>query len=380
MHILSLQPYYGGSHQAFQLGWQRHSRHRWTILTLPPRHWKWRMRHAAVHFSEVLGKEHIATDFDAIFCSDFLNLAEFRGLVGQPWMNLPTVAYFHENQFAYPSRRYDERDLHFGFTNFTTCLAADQIWFNSAFNRDSFFQHLHSACQKWPDFPPKNAIESLPEKSRVQPPGIQVGQTVNCPNPSAKNEPLKLVWAARWEHDKNPHLLLLALRQLLTRNFDFRISIVGESFRRVPEAFDLIRQEFGERIDRWGFQSPETYRQTLGEADVFLSTADHEFFGIAAAEAIAWGAFPLLPDRLAYPEMVGAGHLPTRRDLFLYDGTVAELAKKLEYFRDNQNTESVQNARANLQSELIQRLAWSVRATSMDDQIEQIASHGSPTR
>ncbi|GAH62988.1 unnamed protein product, partial [marine sediment metagenome] len=43
MRILALEPYYGGSHEAFLTGWTRRSRHDWTLLTLHANHWKWRM-------------------------------------------------------------------------------------------------------------------------------------------------------------------------------------------------------------------------------------------------------------------------------------------------------------------------------------------------
>ena len=54
MHILALNTYHGGSHQAFLENWQANSEHQWTTLTLPAYHWKWRMRHAAVTFAEQL--------------------------------------------------------------------------------------------------------------------------------------------------------------------------------------------------------------------------------------------------------------------------------------------------------------------------------------
>ena len=48
LRILALEPYYGGSHQAFLDGWAAHSCHDFTLVTLPAFHWKWRMRHAAI--------------------------------------------------------------------------------------------------------------------------------------------------------------------------------------------------------------------------------------------------------------------------------------------------------------------------------------------
>lgn len=376
MHILSLQPYFGGSHKAFQIEWQQHSRHQWTVLTLPPRHWKWRMRHAAVHFAEQLRNEHANTKFDALFCSDFLNLAEFRGLADRSIRDLPTVLYFHENQFAYPSRRYDERDLHFGFTNFTSCLAADQVWFNSDFNHHSFFEGLEAACKKWPDYPPLQAVECIREKCRIEPPGIHVPTTGT--DRLIAIDPVEIVWAARWEHDKNPALLLAALREFRKREIDFRISVIGESFRRIPDEFSQIQSEFESQIDRWGYQSSDDYWFALQDTPVFVSTADHEFFGISAAESIACGAFPLLPNRLAYPELVRVSRDSEREKLFLYDGTPSDLAEKLEYFCRHAFTEKLQQTRMQLQAEIASDLGWQTRAPLMDDQIEGICVTFSP--
>ena len=116
---------------------------------------------------------------------------------------------------------------------------------------------------------------------------------------------------------------------LKDRGVAFRISVIGEQFREAPEAFEWARQYFAEHIDRWGYQeSREQYEQALTQADVFVSTARHEYFGITAVEAILAGAFPLLPRRLAYPEILRLGDDEHAEDFF-YDGSVTHLAKKL---------------------------------------------------
>ena len=51
--------------------------------------------------------------WDAIFCSDMLNLPEFLGFAPRAVRSRPSVAYFHENQLTYPDDRKDPRDIHF---------------------------------------------------------------------------------------------------------------------------------------------------------------------------------------------------------------------------------------------------------------------------
>lgn len=96
-----------------------------------------------------------------------------------------------------------------------------------------------------------------------------------------QNEHLHLVWAHRWEHDKNPQLLANALIELSQREIPFIVSIIGEQFDTYPACFDEIRTKLGEKIRNFGFLSREDYLKCLAEADIILSTADHEFYGVS---------------------------------------------------------------------------------------------------
>ena len=215
MKVLALQPFFGGSHQQFHEGWVSHSAHDWSTVALPDRHWKWRMRHSAIHFAQEVGDRYRAGQrWDAIVCTDMMNVAEFRGLAPMV-RDVPLVIYFHENQFAYPNRFQQERDRHFAFTNLVSAVAADQVWFNSCFNRDSMLAALQGQAKHWPDFDPREAIARVASKSTVEHPGIEIPsldwQTIER-NRRARimaGEPLHLIWAARWEHDKNPALSLI---------------------------------------------------------------------------------------------------------------------------------------------------------------------------
>ena len=303
LNICSLQPFYGGSHKQFMRDWMKHSRHDWQVFSLPPRHWKWRMRHAAIEFAQQLDDAfNNGRRFDLIFCTDMLNLAELRGLTKTKASDIPTVLYFHENQFVYPNRFEDPRDFHFPFTNFTSALAADRVWFNSQFNFDSMLAELKNLAEKLPDYSPDRAINSITGKSQIQSPGIEIPENVTA---TVEKDKLHIVWDARWEHDKNPDLLFEILTRLSTHKCNFMLSVLGESFREVPGAFAQIRTTFADQICEWGFQeSREQYFAALKRGNVFLSTADHEFFGLAAIEAIACGLRPVLPNRLAYPEIL----------------------------------------------------------------------------
>ena len=334
MRILALEPYYGGSHRAFLDGWIQRSVHDWQLLTLPAHHWKWRMRHAAVTFAQqvdqLVRKQGAA--WDLLWCSDMLNLAEFLGLVNSSSArDLPAVAYFHENQLTYPVTREDERDLHFGFTNLTTALAARVAWFNSEFHRQDFLAAAERFVRPIPASGMLQAVADVRDRSQVHPPGIELSRS-RAPSPlesPSGDEPLRIVWAARWEHDKDPETFFAALFRLQQDGVPFRLAVVGQSFRSVPPIFEEAHRRLVDQIHCWGYlEDRELYLETLRWADVVVSTARHEFFGLSVLEAITAGAVPLLPDRLSYPELLW--RVPTaERDPYFYNGSVEQLVQRL---------------------------------------------------
>jgi glycosyltransferase involved in cell wall biosynthesis len=371
MRILALEPYYGGSHKAFLDGWSAHSRHTWTVLGLPAFKWKWRMRHSACTFAGQVRERLAAGErWDVLLCSDMLDLAAFYGLAPAELRHIPSVAYFHENQLTYPVQFESERDYHFGYTNMTTALAATRVWFNSAFNRDSFLEALPGFLKRMPDYQPLEVVDQIRAKSEVWPQGVNKMP----PRGERPPEPLRILWAARWEHDKNPQLLFDALKELKARRVGFRVSVVGEQFRDTPDVFAWAEGYFRDQIDRWGYQQTRAdYEAALREADVIVSTADHEFFGVSVVEAIAAGALPLLPRRLAYPEIL-SGIAEADEELFFYDGSARELSARLamlaEYLRkgDLWRGDPQRAARA------VQRFTWSKLAPRLDEALENLSA------
>lgn len=96
------------------------------------------------------------------------------------------------------------------------------------------------------------------------------------------NEVLHLVWPHRWEHDKNPQLFAETLIELCNRNVPFNVSIIGEQFGKRPGCFDAtFEQTLGQRLVNFGYLSREAYFECLLQADIVVSTANHEFYGVS---------------------------------------------------------------------------------------------------
>ncbi|WP_335621824.1 glycosyltransferase [Limihaloglobus sulfuriphilus] len=184
------------------------------------------------------------------------------------------------------------------------------------------------------------------------------------------SEPLRILWSARWEHDKNPEDFFAAIDMLNKTDTPFELAVIGQSFRDVPEIFAAAKEKYSDRIKFWGHISdPSEYAKVLSWADVFVSTAMHEFFGLGCVESALAGGYPILPQRLAYPELFRADIGENKRDFF-YDGSPKMLAKRLEKLAKAKKNGCIWNGSPQRVKDMLKRFLWENRAPKLDDKIE----------
>ncbi|KAI1884904.1 hypothetical protein AGOR_G00214690 [Albula goreensis] len=418
MTVLLIEAFYGGSHKQL-IDLLQEELEDCATYTLPAKKWHWRARTAAIYFMQAIPA---SPSYSVLFTSSVLNLAELVAL--RPDLaRLKKVLYFHENQLVYPVRKNQERDFQYGYNQILSCLVADVVVFNSAFNMESFLTSISAFMKLIPDhrprdlevllrpkcqvlyfpikfphvkrfFPPhkrevyaeeRGDLESVERASNPQscsalepwpqtphsghepgplretrdpcPQGTpeapmggaekrgRAGEAVqahyqedevkraelrlcdiigSCEEATNQSNPLHIVWPHRWEHDKDPEVFFKTLLKLKERGLLFQVSVLGQTFAEVPDIFALAREKLDAYVSHWGYvPSKEDYIKVLCQADVVVSTAKHEFFGVAMLEAVHCGCYPLCPKALVYPEIFPAEYLYS---------TPEQLLKKLQAF------------------------------------------------
>ena len=306
MNILLIEPYYTGSHKQWAEGYKSHSLHNIKILHMKGQFWKWRMHGGAVTLARKFNKMDWKPDL--IFATDMLDLTTFLSLTRNKSNGIPIAIYFHENQLSYPWSPTDRdkqknRDNHYGFINYSSALSADKVFFNSVFHMDSFIGHLNTFLKQFPDHQEFDTIEEIREKSEVLYLGIDLerfdGHIAN-----RSSRPL-ILWNHRWEYDKNPELFFRVLKKVKQDGSDFGLVVLGENFSRSPNIFGEIKKELSDHITQWGYvDSFKEYAEWLWKSDIMPVTSNQEFFGASVMEAIYCNVWPILPNRLTYPELI----------------------------------------------------------------------------
>ena len=365
MKILIIEPYFTGSHADWVRGYKKFSRHDVQILSLSGQFWKWRMHGGAV----TLAQKFLQSDFlpNFVLATDMLDLTTFLALTREKTHSIPTAIYFHENQICYPWSPDDRdvrqnRDRHYGFINYASALAADAIFFNSQFHQTAFFEELPRMLKHFPDHLGLENVEKLKNKSQVLHLGLDLARFDKFRVNEKPDKPL-ILWNHRWEYDKNPTDFFNALYVLHSEGLEFEVVILGENFSQNPIEFDIARDKLGHKIIQFGYaETFEDYARWLWRSDIIPVTSRQDFFGASTVEAIYCGCFPILPNRLSFPEIFSIQQYPDN-----FYNPFDELVDKLIWAVRNIGMVRSQNFK-----KAVEKYTWEQMAEHYDDILEKL--------
>jgi glycosyltransferase involved in cell wall biosynthesis len=364
------------------VGLSSESVHDFRLVTLPDRFWKWRMQGAAVSLARTT-IDAVSGGYlpDVLFASSMVNVPAYVALTRDAIPRLPIVLYMHENQLTYVQPDGGSPDYTYAFINYLSCLTADEVVFNSEFHRSEFLGALAELLKRFPDQTHGDPTTRILSKSSVLHLGIDAdaidAQLAPRTAAQASDSTPAILWNHRWEYDKNPESFFRVLNRLDDAGLAFDLILIGEDFENRPTVFDEAQDRYGSRILQYGFvPSFDEYCTWLDQADLVVSTANHEFFGISTVEAIHCGCHPLVPNRLSYPEILGsparppAGKVPILYETEdqLYQALVSLLSGEMEML-----------SRSTLRG-LVVRFDWKTRAPEFDAMLDRVAGVGKQGR
>lgn len=319
MKGLLLSAYEAVSHRHWAIGLQRHVADiDWHVLTLKPRHFRWRIRGNPLSWMLEAG-ETLSREYDVVLATSMVDLATLVGLY--PHLGRARkIVYFHENQFAYPLAAGQKPQGEPLMVNLYSALAADRVAFNTVYNRDSFLEGAARFLKRMPErVPIGETLTRIAQDAYVIP--VPIDDSPSAESTSAPRQGRRIVWNHRWEYDKNPEDFFAALLGLQDQGVEFEVAVMGQRFRQHPAIFEEARERLQQRILCWGPQSDSAYWEILSGADIVVSTTWHEFQGLSIMEAAQQGCLPLVPDRLCFPELYPSA--------YRYNGTREHLETRL---------------------------------------------------
>jgi len=362
LNIWLLNPYHTGSHCAWAEGYAGASRHRVRVLSLAGYFWKWRMQGGVLELAEqARSLLAVGQRPDLLLATSMTNLPAFYALLRRELAGVPSILYMHENQLTYPPPPGSKRDLTYGMIQHLAMLTADRVCFNSTYHLNAWFDELPRLLKHFPDYTHLETVDAARAKAGVLPVGCDLAAYDAYAHEHLRSAPPLVLWNQRWEYDKDPATMLRALYVLADESVPFRVALAGENFRMAPAEFAEARDRLGDRLIHYGYaETRADYARLLWSADVVLSTAIHEFFGVSVVEAIYCGAQPILPKGLSYPEL-----LPTASHAAcLYTG-FEELLARLRAALSRPTADP-------LLREHVRRFDWRVQAPLYDALMEEV--------
>ena len=305
VRVLYIETYPAGSHGRILDLLTSCSRHSIAEVRLDRAHWKW-LAIAAHHevVDRISANEHHPPP-DVIVLSGPLNVAALVSLMPPAYRHVPRVVYMHESQWTYPSLDADPRP--YVVQHLDALRASDEVWFNSRFHLETFWSTATStAVDHRVQALAKRLRPLLEPRCRVVYPPVKLDTRVQNQKPSGDAQ--RLLWNARWELDKRPEVFVALLDRLAKRGIEPQVLILGTGGRDTDEIRAALDSHADRALIPGHLSGRADYERLLASADVVVSTAAHEFFGVAMLEAALAGATPVLPRELAYPETLPSAY------------------------------------------------------------------------
>jgi hypothetical protein len=357
LDILALEPFYGGARRAMLETLIKCSRHRWTVLKLPPRRMERRLAAAAHWFGEQLSL-HWVGHVDLLFTSDALNLADLYRLV-PALSGKPSVAYFHNNHLPLTGEIPQDVDDVAAATsaviaNLSTAASANELWFNSLYHQKTFIQRATAFLDKHNQTFARSPLSDVARKTRVMIPPTDVHLAEHPGHPVARDRRTIFIDT----RDADVQLLSDGMEELQFRGEEFNLIAAGPTAGLSKRLTPTILPDGNDAAIVQGMLS----------SAVAISGQREAMWDQRMMLALAAGCWPVAPASGVYTELI-----PKRlSERCLYEGTPEGLAATIQDFWELQ----LPDGHAELIHTALKKLNPIAASKAMDERFSELVALG----
>jgi glycosyltransferase involved in cell wall biosynthesis len=111
----------------------------------------------------------------------------------------------------------------------------------------------------------------------------------------ARNGPLRIAYVGRLVQEQKRVMEFVPLVvELVRREVDFELHLIGDGSARLPLETDLMRHGLQDRVKFWGWLGSSEVEQRLLDMDVFVLLSDYEGLPVALLEAMGHALVPVV--------------------------------------------------------------------------------------
>ncbi|WP_305987596.1 glycosyltransferase family 4 protein [Roseibium sp. MMSF_3544] len=188
---------------------------------------------------------------------------------------------------------------HGGFFHTDAFMALKKVWLNGPTRLSASFYDAIACCSA-NDFEMFNKI--APSKVTLIENGVDCDKFRNA---SSQDPVKRIVTIGRFSKNKRLDMLLKALHDLVARDADWHLDIIGSpSDLSVEDLRALVaRLDLEHHVDFHIRVSEEEMRQVMSACSLFASASEYEGFGIAMVEALSAGLIPVVAPNTAFKSL-----------------------------------------------------------------------------
>jgi glycosyltransferase involved in cell wall biosynthesis len=298
LKVLFIEPFMQGSHATVVKNYREHSQHEIFPLTLRGKHWTKNLCSGAAKLSKRIDQDPSLSACDVVIATDLMQQGDFYTLQQKHFQNTAKIFFAHEHQFVPANGSTYDKDKNVKFSNIVSALCVDKCFFLSPSSMNEFISGIREYLNE-------AHVRSIEAKSESIDLGVEFSALERYKSEKS-TDCATVLWNHRLGNERNPLPFFRALKGLSAEGLNFRVIIAADiSTDEVSSELQSIIGQLGDKVIHAGFvKGRRKLAKLCWKSNISVSTSLAESFGLSVAESIYCKCWPVLPNRLTYPQFI----------------------------------------------------------------------------